>query len=223
MTTVYKLVGAELLKLGYASPAPKIFRAKWSSNEVEHFLYFRYGRLNWSVQVDFGIRNGPADLFATECMRLYGGEPYRSGMKPGQFDCLTRCSLGRLADWSSLFSLQIAGIAGIPAGDVAAKIVEDIEHRLLPEIGSISSADALLDLLRGDDEPCRWGYMNGAIRAAQIAYLGSVTGLTEDDLRETLKARHRDITHALRGSDGAAFLEAVFGRLPPPPNLGRSA
>lgn len=65
------LMKRELAALGYERLSRFVYRASWSTPEVEHFLYFCKDSRQY-FGADFGLRNPEADRFAFDSMVKYG-------------------------------------------------------------------------------------------------------------------------------------------------------
>ena len=197
-----------LAELGYRRLKKRTYKASWSSPDVEHFLFssLHAGRRRFSC--DFGIRNPPAEQFALECVRLYGGPAFQSIRFEPRDGCSMRFSLGGLARWGSLWSLDISDMSEATLADKVTGVVRDL---LLPVVRSILAPADLFSLLTKDVEPCRSLRVSGALRSAMIVYLGRRMGMETRELESMLQPHLRDITNGVqRGVTPNFFLSEVL-------------
>jgi hypothetical protein len=202
-----------LAELGYRRLKKRTYKASWSSPDVEHFLFssLHAGRRRFSC--DFGIRNPPAEQFALECVKLYGGPAFQSIRFEPRDGCSMRFSLGGLARWGSLWSLDISDMSEATLADKVTGVVRDL---LFPVVRSILAPADLFSLLVKDAEPCPWLGVSGALRAAMIVYLGRGLGIQTGELESLLQPYLREIIGGVqRGVAPAYFLAEILrhGRL----------
>lgn len=204
------LTGA-LSGLEYRRIKRRVYRATWSPPDVGHFLYVSlYGRPKEFLTVDFGIRNDGAQAFGVECVRAYGGPLYQLLRHDERVDCFMRFSLARLADWGSRTSLYLPGMS---EALLLEKITTDIRGRLFPLIRGVVSTARLLTFLLKDAEPCRWMYVNAAMRAGQVAYLARMLGMQRGDTEAMLRPLEQEMKACLaRGMDPASYVTSVVDR-----------
>ena len=203
-----KPITAGLAELGYLRLKKRTYKASWSSKDVEHFLFLSLHSGRHYFTSDFGIRNPPAERFALECLKLYGGPFFQSIRFDPRYHCSMRFSLGRLAGWGSPSSLTISDIS---EADLADKVKSDVRDHLLPAVRSILAPADLFSLLIKDVEPCRWLGVSGALRSAMIVYLGRRMGIETRELESILQPHLRDITGGVqRGVAPSFFLSEVL-------------
>lgn len=197
--------------LKYVRVKRLVYRASWSTAEVEHFLYFQnWGNLKEFLAADFGFRNVGAENFGIECVRTYGGELYRILEHDPHTDCTMRFCLGKLTEWGPRSSLRIQEM---PMTSLAEKIGLDVRERLVPIIHNVTSAGTLLSLLVEDVEPCPWYRVNGAIRAAQIVYLARRLGIGVDEIAEMLRPYEKILATSLpNGVKPGSYVDAIVQR-----------
>jgi hypothetical protein len=197
-----------LAELGYLRLKKQVYRASWSSTDVEHFLFLSlYGGGNYFT-CEFGLRNAAAERFAVECLRLFGGPVFRDVRFDPRFDCRMRFSLGALAGWPSRSSLLITAMSDAALND---KIKSDIRDLLFPVVRSVLCAADLFSFLIRDDESSRWLTVNGAVRAAKIVYLGRQLGLQTIELEAMLQPFLQEIGANIgRGPTEDGVSPAVF-------------
>ena len=143
-----------LFESGYERVSEGVYKAVWSTVEVEHFVYAFDSSRNpddpngrHTLSGDFGMRNGVAERFSCRAIRTYGGEIFRLFNCAEPTSCAMRFSFARLepSGWP-------VSRPGLSAGHVRA-------------VGD------LLGLLAADMSHCSWIASNTAIRAAQIVAL----------------------------------------------------
>jgi hypothetical protein len=94
---------------------------------------------------------------------------------------------------------------------LAEKISDDIDERLFPVIRGVTSLNRLFSLLLDDAEPCPWARVNGAIRMAQVAYLGRRLDMAPAYVRANLKFHERQIVADLgEGADWASYIDRII-------------
>jgi hypothetical protein len=203
-----KSITPGLAELGYLRLKKRTYKASWSSTEVEHFLFLSlYGGGNYFV-CEFGIRNPPAERFAVECLKSFGGPLFQTLRFDPRFDCHMRFSLGGLAGWGPRWSLKLSGMSEAALAD---KVKCDVRDLLFPVIRSVLAPADLFSLLIKDVEPCRWLGVSGANRAAIIVYLGRRMGMQTSELEPTLKPYLKEIAGSLgRDVASCSFLEEVL-------------
>jgi hypothetical protein len=203
-----KSITPGLAELGYLRLKKRTYKASWSSADVEHFLFFSLYSGGHYFIGEFGIRNPPAERFALECLKLYGGPAFQSVRFDPRYRCSMRFSLGRLAGWGFRSSLTISDIS---EADLADKVKSDVRDHLLPAVRSILAPADLFSLLIKDVEPCRWLGVSGALRSAMIVYLGRGMGIQTSELESMLQPYLRDITGSVqRGVAPGFFLAEVL-------------
>jgi hypothetical protein len=174
-----KPITSGLAELGYRRLKKRTYKASWSSEDVEHFLFLSLHSGRNYFSCDFGIRNPPAELFALECVKLYAGPAFQSIPFDPRDRCAMRFSLGGLARWGTQWSLAISDMS---EAALAEKVTCAIRDDLLPVVRSILAPGDLFSLLLEDVEPCRWLRVSGALRAAIIVYLGRRMGWRPENL-----------------------------------------
>lgn len=202
---------AAMADVGYEYLKRHVYRAEWSTPEVEHFIYFQlYGTPREYLAADFGIRNKEAESFAIRSIQAYGGDIYRLLRHDDRSDCSMRFSLGQLASWGVRSSLKISAMSGVV---LAEKVGHDIEQQLFPIIRDVTDLDRLLSLLLVDAEPYPWIRCNGAMRAAMIVNLSRRLGMQPRKIHTLLKSHHKRIaTNLFRASDRdpSSYVERII-------------
>ncbi|SRR5258708_6099940 len=205
-----KTITLGLKELGYVRCGRFVYKAGWSTSEVEHYLYFStYGTPKEFLTGDFGVRNEAAQLFGVKCIQAYGGAIYHllEGDEPTH--CYMRFPLGKIAGWNPRWSLAISTQ---PEDALVNVVKEAVREKLLPEIRDVTNLGRLLSLLVRDEEPVRWVHVNGAMRAAQIAYLARVLGIGTAEIRSMLRRRENELFAHLKGAtlDCASYIERII-------------
>jgi hypothetical protein len=203
-----KSITSGLAELGYRRLKKRTYKASWSSADIEHFLFLSLHAGGRYFSCDFGIRNPPAELFALECVKLYGGPAFQSIRFEPRDGCSMRFSLGGLARWGTLWSLAISDMSEATLAD---KVTCAVRDDLLPAVRSILAPADLFSLLLKDAEPCRWLRVSGALRSAMIVYLGRRMGMETRELESMLQPHLRDIVSGVqRGVAPSVFLSEVL-------------
>ncbi len=174
-----------LTDIGYSRLKRHVYRAEWSTPDVEHLMYFLlYGTPKDFLTVDFGLKNLQAEIFAIREITKYGGVVYQGLRYDKQTDTFMRFSLGTLASWGLRASIRLSAMT---SAELAKKIRCDIDQKLLPVIHGVRTLDDLLSVLLLDVEPFSWVRCNGAIRAGEIVYVARRLGMTPSDIRTLLE------------------------------------
>ncbi|MBR1120784.1 hypothetical protein JQ628_04590 [Bradyrhizobium lablabi] len=205
-----KTITLRLKELGYLRCGRFIYKASWSAPDVEHYLYFStYGSPKEFLAGDFGVRNEAAQSFGVKCVRAYGGAIYRLVEQDEPMRCYMRFPLGKIAGWSPRWSLTLSNQ---PEADLVDLISEAVRYQLFPVIREVTNLGRLLSLLEKDEEPVRWVHVNGAMRAAQIAYLARLLGMGTAEIRSMLRRRENELVAHLRGAtlDCASYIERII-------------
>jgi hypothetical protein len=202
------LITSGLAELGYRRLKKRNYKAFWSSADVEHFLFLSLHSGGRSLSCDFGIRNPPAEQFALNCVKSYGGPAFQSIQCDPRYCCSMRFSLGGLARWGIRWSLTISDMSEATLAD---KVTCAVRDDLLPAVRSILAPADLFSLLIKDVEPCLWLGVSGAFRSAIIVYLGRRMGMETRELESMLQPHLRDITNGVqRGVTPNFFLSEVL-------------
>jgi hypothetical protein len=176
---------AVMTDIGYGRLKRHVYRADWSTPDVEHLMYFSlYGAPKDFLTVDFGLKNLRAEIFAIKEIIKYGGVVYQGLRYDERIDTFMRFSLGTLASWGLRESIRISEMTG---AELAKKIRCDIDEKLLPVIRRVRTLDELLSVFLLDEEPFPWVRCNGAIRAGEVVNLARRLGMTPSEIRALLK------------------------------------
>jgi hypothetical protein len=181
--------------IGYLPMEPCVYRAEWSTPQVEHFIYILfYGEPKAYLTADFGLRNGDAQAFALRSIRKFGGELYQLMRHDEPSHNPMRFSLGRFLSWGPRGSLKISTIS---AEDLGKRIASDVRTHLFAFIRDVTTLERLLTTLLLDSPPCPWINSNGAIRAGVIVHLARRLGMNSRDVFDLLAPHKGAIASAL--------------------------
>jgi hypothetical protein len=202
------LIDQKLILLGYRREASLLYRASFSTNEVEHFILFSFwGPRKCWLSAGFSLRNNEAEEFGWRCAVKYGSELYKYAAENRSL-CALRFPLGVLADWSPRSSLYLPDMTD---DEVLKRIEDAVQQKLLPLTRNIAGLEALLQVLENDSAPFRWLYTDGGIRAAQVAYIARRLGLQSSQIREKLRPYLRELIPSLGpGADLELYLENII-------------
>jgi hypothetical protein len=205
-----KAITLGLKELGYVRCGKFIYRTGWSTPDVEHYLYFSmYGTPKEFLAGDFGVRNEAAQSFGVKCVRAYGGALYQFVEVDKPMQCYMRFPLGKVAGWYPRWSLTLSTQ---PEAALVNLVKGAVQDSLLPVIRDVTDLGRLLSLLERDEEPVRWLHVNGAMRAAQIAYLARLLGMGTVEIRSMLRRREGELFAHLKGAamNSASYIERVI-------------
>ncbi|MBV8755037.1 MAG: hypothetical protein JO328_19445 [Hyphomicrobiales bacterium] len=174
-----------LTEIGYSRLKRHVYRANWSTPDVEHLVYFSlYGAPKDFLTADFGLKNMQAEIFAIREITKYGGEVYQGLQYDEQIDTFMRFSLGIFASWGLRESIRVSAMTG---AELAKKIRGDMDEKLFPIIRNVRTLNDLLSVLLLDVEPFPWVRCNGAIRAGEVVDLARRLGMNPSEIRTLLK------------------------------------
>jgi hypothetical protein len=188
------------------------YKARWSSADVEHFIYFKEGgKTKGLFSGYFGIRNTEAEAFSVNAIRRYSGEFHFQVLRYNEHTtCTMRFYFGVFVP--PLWDIYAPTLSTSEIG----KLVEDIVTKhVCPAIQGVTTIEKLMSLLLQDEHPCPWARTNGAIRAAQIVVLGGKCGLDFSRIRSALEPRLAFVAHGFHKTspfrkDPSAYLDKVF-------------
>jgi hypothetical protein len=190
-STVSGVIEAVLFDVGYERLGKGVYKACWSTNEVEHFLYVsRDPNRSDVVSGEFGIRNRVAEAFGCNAIHAYGGEIFKLFKCGEPTTCAMNFSFGRLEPRG--WPIRCASFSGKEVGE---RFLTLITEHLIPTVGHIATLADLLAVLVADMSYCPWSGSNGAVRAAQIVALAGQIGLGAAHVRAMLESRMRLIAH----------------------------
>lgn len=183
--------------LGYVRVRSNVFRAKWSTAQVEHVLITQiydgallacdFSAVNRSA-IDFArsslIAFEPASLLAWHLSR--DSNPY-----------FPRWPLGAIAGWNFRNSLDMDALS---EGQLTERVRDAVHGHLFPIIRDVSNVCELRDLLLRTDDAVAWHFGNGAIRAGQIILLNENCDVKIEDIEENLSKFLKEISFGLTGN-----------------------
>lgn len=185
------LVSRTLADLGYERVKRFGYRASWSTEEVEHFLYFDlWGTPRNFLTAYFGLRNPRAEAFGDRSILALGGYLYHLRQYDARTHCWMKFSLGMLAGWQPRSSIYLPDVTG---PEIAETITASVRGGLFPLVANVTTADRLLTLLLTDGEPFLWARTNGSVRAALIVDLARQLGMPSEKIRAVLKPYRDEI------------------------------
>jgi hypothetical protein len=211
MVSVYLIpVEDVLLFFGYQRVRKFIYKATWSSPDVEHFLYLDkvHGR-KMMFTARYGIRNPRSDAFAVHCIRKYGNELLRTMLR---YDAEVNCMMN-FEFW--IFSGEVTPwMIDLENSTLAAETLQcAIKEHLIPLIGNVTTLKSLRDFLLQDIRKVGWTYVNGALRAAQVVSVSRQVGIERAKIVNSLQPYLKPIEHGLgKGAEisAAEFLEQII-------------
>jgi hypothetical protein len=180
-----------LVNAGYECLNERVYKAFWSTMEVEHFIYILDDPRDLDdpkrrdiLTGDFGIRNAVAEAFSCDAIHAYGGEIFKFFRCAEPTSCAMRFSFSRLepSGWPIPFP-------GYSSRELSERFRDFITEHLIPTVGHVATPGDLLALLAADMSHCPWSASNGAIRAAQIVVLARQIGLGAIHIRAMLESR----------------------------------
>jgi hypothetical protein len=185
----------------------EVYKASWSTEEVEHFIYVSDHRGDLTdpkhegqVFASFGIRNAAAEEFSCNAIHAYGGEVLKLFKCGEATSCAMRFGFERMdpVGWP-------IRSRGPPRDAIPEWFRVFITEHLAPTVGHVRTLPDLLGLLIADMSHFPWVSSNGAIRAAQIVALARQTGLGGDHVRAILEPRRQ---HIAQGGDKRSEVRA---------------
>jgi hypothetical protein len=182
--------------LGWTPVTSRAFRAPWSTEHVEHYLYWKFAFQGTSLTFGFGLRNLISEEYARDCACLYGGLERRMLQKAfANHRCYMSQFLARVTtDARQLLIL----FRCLSESEFRSMVTDIVQERVRPALSSITSLKALSAILISRDDRCPWYAVNGAIRAAKIVKLGRMLGTTPHDIEMSLAGHEDDIQRGIR-------------------------
>src|SRR5215510_10639015 len=91
-------LNAIMSRAGYDEVRDLTYRAAWSTDEVEHFVYYAiHGRTDRFLTAHFGLRNPCAEAFSVLSIQKYGGRFMFDALRYDKAaSCTMRFAFGRL-------------------------------------------------------------------------------------------------------------------------------
>lgn len=189
---------------------PFVYRAKFNSSEVEHFLYVGSDISRHKYLVGkFGFRAHKVESFSLAALSKYGHPNFRGWLE--SYNDRIGCIMS--------FSLERMSMATRQRVPISAGIAERTEYiagqlrDLLPMIQKITTLPSLLDILAADIELCPWFAANPIARAAQIVAIGFHLKILPQTIREMLLIYRPIICKNLQVPDLDCFLFGLIDDL----------
>lgn len=130
MNAIESVLEKTMREVGYTRFAKYIYRGLFSTEEVEHFVYFRrYGIRKRYLSGVFAARNRKADEFAIVEINKYGGELYRLMEYDTRYSCLMKFPLGVLAGGQPRSSIDLEEWS---PDELSSKLKNDVLSKLPP-------------------------------------------------------------------------------------------
>jgi hypothetical protein len=170
----------------YVRVSEYVYRAAWSTSEVEHFVYIDIvNRRKEYLSGRFGMRNPEAEVFSISCLRKYGSELLRKHVRHNaKIDCTMNY------DFAHLYTpLRPWRISTSSPSEISARLSELVTTRLWSVVHGVTRLPELFQLLVSDRAPFIWSPVNGALRAAQIVRIGIQLGNRPSELISSLKSK----------------------------------
>lgn len=209
-------LAAALSDLGYAQVEKQVFRAPWSTETVDHFVYLRWlPKYGPKLSVEIGIRHRAAQDLAVGILRKLGPWPLRDLIDIGKANkvekhgCLFVIYLGSLCSWPVSWSLEPAELGTEACVKIA---VEGLQETLFPLVGGVGNDRAMYAFLTQMEIEALWP-ANGAARAAEAIFIGKRLGYPQarifSDIQPFAEYIPSQIDDALTVED---FLNEVWAR-----------
>lgn len=166
---VERALAAALSELGYTRVEERVFRAPWSTEAVDHFVYLRWlSKYGPAISADIGIRHRAAQDFAAPILKELGPYVTRLFQEVKGTTSLVGFPLGRLCDWPIPWAFYPGGIG--PEACVR-NIVDSLEGKLRPLVSHVGDDTSMYAYLTQIENPGLWA-PNGAARAAEAIFIG---------------------------------------------------
>jgi hypothetical protein len=181
-----------LAAVGYICLSKNVYRASWSTAEVEHFLYFGTDSRRYFT-AEFGLRNPEAEEFGIEAIAKYGHPNFQLWQR--EQNSATECSMTfGFAGLNEISreSWPRVRLPMIDGHDLAMMVASFVRQNLLPIIETITDLETYLAFLLTDRKPNPWlTSKNLMIRAAQVVAVSAQLGRSDADIRELLRPYDR--------------------------------
>lgn len=185
---------------------PSIYRAVFSSPEIEHFLYLGSDISRHKYLVGkFGFRAAVAERFSVAALAKYGHPNHQLWVAANQsrFRCVMSFDLDRASALTGRISFRV------PVSGSLTELNEYVTFQLsslLPFIREITTLSQFLEILSSDSEPWPWFATNPILRAAQVVAVGRHLSVPEQKIREMLLPVSALICRNLLSPDFDSFL-----------------
>jgi hypothetical protein len=195
---------------------PAVFRATWSSDEIDHFLYLGADikRHKYFVGM-FGFRSRLAEDFSIATLLKYGHPNYRFWFeryaRGREIGCLMNFGFDRFYLAEKRVEERIPLKIGVE--ELAQYITTLVDGRLFPIIREVTSPTKLFQTLVSDIEPCPWFATNCMARAAQIFAIGRHLDFPREVIREFLTPNYHLISRHMVEPDIKSSVVTFMDRL----------
>jgi hypothetical protein len=194
-----KLMEAEMRRIEYSRIRKYVYRALWSSADVEHFIYFLIDTKGY-FWGSFGLRNQFAEKFGIDSYIKYG-HPNRQLIRKdrdSRIACTMGFEFGRIDSytWRIWPMIHVEGKAG---SELATSVVSFIRQYIFPIVRNILDLKTFLDFLLSDREPTIWMATSASARSAQIVAVANNLGISRDEILGFLRPFERMIAIDLVG------------------------
>jgi hypothetical protein len=166
---------------------PFVFKAKWDSADVEHFLYFGADIKRRKYLVGrFGFRSRVAEDFSIESLLKYGHPNYKFWIErhDRQIGCTITFDLDRFNFAKGRIDHRT--LVATEDNKLAQHVTVLVRNRLLPIVQEVTTLAKFLQVLASDVEPYPWFTTNSIVRAAEIIAIGSHLGMPRRMIRDML-------------------------------------
>jgi hypothetical protein len=204
-----RFLDVPLSTIGYQEVKPGLYAFRASSQDCIHLLSVQlHGKSDRYLTAEFCVLNSDAEKFALQSLWGYG-DPIFKSWNPDVSQSVLRFSVGEVVGWkpgAALWQQQRSD------DDFARLFAEFIDDRIVPFVKEVVSVDDLLSILLSDQPPYNWVKSNGAVRAAEIAFLSARQGLNSSEIRLQLKPYLKEIEIGLgirHLLDATSFIDAV--------------
>jgi hypothetical protein len=195
-----KLMETEMRSIEYIRQTKFIYKALWSSADVEHFVFFSKDSRGY-FEGTFGLRNRFVEEFGIDAIIKYG-HPNRQLIRQYR-DPRTACSMsfefGRIDKYART-AWPRTRVQDVPGSELAIFVASFVTRYVLPIVRHVEGLNPLLDLLISNEEPTPWFVSGPAIRAAQVVALAKKLELDRGQIRRFLAPFERMIAIDLIGT-----------------------
>lgn len=202
-----------MTKLEHHQIAENVFRANWSSDDVDHLIFFELSEGMDSsdpfLQAEYGIRYLRANQFVLRAYLNYVPNSKSKSIRfDPNFDCLIKVDFGffgheRVFNWRLwLRDLDTSGICD----SIEQKIGTDV----YPLVKSINTKRDIFRFLVSDKEPFRWFRSNPLLRAAAVVFLGVELRLDQEQILNELSLQSQTLKVQGGVHDVGEFVAATF-------------
>ena len=184
----------EMLSIGFTRRSKFVYEASWSTQDVQHFIYFGEDSRQYLVG-RFGLRNQPAEEFGIDSVIKYG-HPNLALIRHSR-DPQTACSMNFEFDRineTSRASWPRIRITDMLGSELATFVAQFIKRHICPLTRHIIDLRSFLAFLVADREPTPWFASGPATRAAQLTAIAVRLEIGTNEIRELLRPHDRSIS-----------------------------